>query len=414
MSSTPLRLPTQANRPQEPSFNLPGLPQELRFMIWKASILPRIVPLMVKVETPECRHVLRTVRSNAIVTSRCEGPEEHYTTRNNPLSEPPIPVANNPCTFPDTPEDRKLDRIIHKARTAIIHDWRYNPRFAWVSNLPAPPLLHVCRESRLFGMQYYTLSFATKHYPPTTYFNFQLDTLYFAEDGANRRNETYLKCFDRGAWPLLECISPSEQLQIRKVAIQTCILKHWEKSTPRLQRTLSQIQKSYRNVDTVFVIVEDFTDLYDGRKPGGYSKADSLAFLPPDNIPLKLYSFDNPHWHKKHHSREIADPPDGVLFTIPPKSSFRRLDVFFYSTQLESTSSEESSEENPDLVNYIPLPDVEYRVLSTQHMKMRLEKARREYEEWYNTCQCYEADKEAAAHEPRNQFEDTYVIWKPL
>lgn len=50
---------------------------------------------------------------------------------------------------------------------------------------------------------------------------------------------------------------------------------------------------------------------------------------------------------------------------------------------------------------------------TTRHMKTRLEKLQRKYEEENGTCRCYEGDNEAA-HEPRSEFADTYVIWKPL
>lgn len=343
MSSTPISLPTNVNRLHKPSFDLPSLPEELRMMIWKAATLPRIVPLMVKVETPECKHMLRRVLSNAIVTTRCEG---RHATKKTPFSIPPHPAANNPCTFPDIPEDEELDRIIHAARTSIIHDWRYKPRFAWESNLPPPPLLHVCKESRFFALKHYTLSFATKHSSPTTYFNFQLDTLYFTQgEIAPRDAPTYLKCFQRGSWPLFGCIPTAEQLQVRSLAIDTRILKLWEGSTPRLQRTLSQIQNTYRNSKLLSVVVADFTHLYDGRRPNHYSRADSLTFLPEDNIPLKLYSYTNPHWHKNHPAGETTEPFDIRSVTRPQTNDDTEsdLDRTLYSTSGKGIYSTESA-----------------------------------------------------------------------
>ena len=43
-------------------------------------------------------------------------------------------------------------------------------------NSPPPPVtLQICHESRLEALKYYSLSFRTPVYPPTVYFNFQID-----------------------------------------------------------------------------------------------------------------------------------------------------------------------------------------------------------------------------------------------
>ena len=54
----------------------------------------------------------------------------------------------------------------------------------WIvrENTPPPPVaLHVCHESREEALKYYILSFGTTVYPPTIYFNYQIDTLCFSD-----------------------------------------------------------------------------------------------------------------------------------------------------------------------------------------------------------------------------------------
>ena len=60
----------------------------------------------------------------------------------------------------------------------------------WITrkNTPPPPVaLQVCHESREEALKYYILSFGTTVYPPTVYFNNQIDTLCFG-DGFDQQN----------------------------------------------------------------------------------------------------------------------------------------------------------------------------------------------------------------------------------
>jgi hypothetical protein len=63
----------------------------------------------------------------------------------------------------------------------------------WIArkNTPTPVSLQVCHESREEALKYYILSFGTTVYPPTVYFNYQIDTLCFGDgiDNQHRFSE---------------------------------------------------------------------------------------------------------------------------------------------------------------------------------------------------------------------------------
>jgi hypothetical protein len=54
----------------------------------------------------------------------------------------------------------------------------------WIARNSAPPppvALQICHESRKEALKYYILSFGTAVYPPTVYFNYEIDTLCFGD-----------------------------------------------------------------------------------------------------------------------------------------------------------------------------------------------------------------------------------------
>jgi hypothetical protein len=102
-----------------------------------------------------------------------------------------------------------------------------------------PPILHVCSESRVVGLKYYTLAFKSQRFdrrwadtleheidvlPPRVYFNFERDMLYFRE----KWNKNV-----KGAWSCLsrftDLVNEYDLKRVRKVGLdvnaRVCSLK---------------------------------------------------------------------------------------------------------------------------------------------------------------------------------------------
>lgn len=60
-------------------------------------------------------------------------------------------------------------------------------------------VLQVCHESREDALKYYILSFSTTVYPPTVYFNYQIDTLCFGDEIDNQNRFPEGARYDTGA-----------------------------------------------------------------------------------------------------------------------------------------------------------------------------------------------------------------------
>jgi hypothetical protein len=73
-----------------------------------------------------------------------------------------------------------------------IKDAGFGGWIARKSTHPPPVALQVCHESREEAQKYYILSFGTTVYPPTVYFNYEIDTLCFGDgiDNPNRFPES--------------------------------------------------------------------------------------------------------------------------------------------------------------------------------------------------------------------------------
>lgn len=117
-----------------------SLPAEIRQMIWQVAVFPRIVYLEM---VDEAKHTCSRVWSMTSI----EGPES--------------------IGFFDLDNQSTADRL------------RHGPWPLWsFKSQSIPPLFHTCKESQRVAERIYSKSFGTECAPPTTWFNFELDTLY--------------------------------------------------------------------------------------------------------------------------------------------------------------------------------------------------------------------------------------------
>ena len=220
------------------------------------------------------------------------------------------------------------------------------------SNTKAPSMLFANRESRLVASQCYIPSFAFEGSTTKTYFNFQMDTLYFRLDTLDEMHELDSAVKD------VESVYDTEQIfRVRNIAILSQDPEHYGATH------CAQCLGCFTNIQKFTLVIGHFAREND-------DKGDIL-FIEPIDVFDTCRNYEN--------------------FALQPEKPHEELEVFLpvilVSTAKLETSLDEVrqqkweriEQENADRGD-VPMPQIEYKSAVTSGLKKYLDDLRAGYQ----------------------------------
>ncbi|KAI2612840.1 uncharacterized protein GGS25DRAFT_138286 [Hypoxylon fragiforme] len=131
-----------------------------------------------------------------------------------------------------------------------------NRRIVCTSTSPIPVNLHVCRESRLYGLKQYRLLFGISPQPGRVFFDARKDTLYFGARQKLTASGTLLEKF-------VSLVQPEDLAQVHRIAINEGLIKgHRSAAQFIAEKILRQAYQHLTNLEQLTFVCNDKNPLY--------------------------------------------------------------------------------------------------------------------------------------------------------